>query len=89
MWSYLWAASVESPLRVKVSDGSARNVHTDQRPVDLQVDGDQQQVLLKDVNLTGRRGGRTEVNTTVNEMYPYFETFEQRWLTTENIEAVR
>ena len=50
--SYLRAASVESPLRVKVCDGSTRNVNTDQGPVDLQVDGDQQQILLKDVNLT-------------------------------------
>lgn len=56
--SYLRAASVERPLRVEVGDGSAGNVHTDQRPVDLQVDGDQQQVLLKDVHLTqGHQGG--------------------------------
>lgn len=51
--SYLWTASVQSPLRVKVRDGSAGDVHADQRPVDLQVDRDQQQIFLEDVHLVG------------------------------------
>lgn len=40
-WLYLWAAPVQSPLRVEVCDGSTRNVNADQGPVDLQVDWDQ------------------------------------------------
>lgn len=49
----LGAASVERPLGVEVGDGSARDVDADQRPVDLQVDRDQQQLLLEDIHILG------------------------------------
>lgn len=52
--SDLGAAPVQGPLGVVVGDGSAGNVYADQRPVHLQVDGDQQQVLLENVDLTAR-----------------------------------
>lgn len=51
---YLGAAPVQGPLGVVVGDGSTGNVYADQRPVDLQMDGDQQQVLLEDVDLNQR-----------------------------------
>lgn len=51
--SDLGAAPVQGPLRVVIGDGSTGNVYTDQGPVDLQVDGDQQQVLLEDIDLAG------------------------------------
>ena len=52
----LWTAAIEGTLGVKVGDGAAGDVHADQGPVDLQVDGDQQQILLEDVHLRRGRG---------------------------------
>lgn len=48
---YLRAAPVQGPLRVEVGDGPTGDVDADQRPVDLQVDGNEQQILLEDVDL--------------------------------------
>ena len=53
--SHLWAASVESALGVEVGDCPTGDVYADQGPVDLQVDRDQEEILLEDVHLGGKR----------------------------------
>ena len=47
-------------MRVEVGDGPFGNVHAHQRPVDLQVDGDQQEILLEDVHLEEMKAERDE-----------------------------
>lgn len=49
----LGAAAVERALGVEVGDGPAGHVHGHQRPVHLQVDGDQQQLLAENVHVLG------------------------------------
>lgn len=48
---HLWAAAIQGPLGVKVGDDALRNIHTHQRPVNLQMDGNEQEQLLENIHL--------------------------------------